>query len=145
MHVTQLHPHSIYIICKEYLLIKAVVMIMHPVWSFDFKKSSWLTFFKFVFNWSIIVLQCCVSFCCTKTWISYKYTYMPSLLSLPLTLPSQPARSSQSTKLSSLFYIATSNCFPVLQMVVYMCQCYSPHFIPPFPTYPFSSLHLHRF
>ena len=30
-----------------------------------------------IFNW-IIVLQSCVSFCHTPTWISHKYTYVPS-------------------------------------------------------------------
>ena len=56
--------------------------------------SSPPAFFKNLFlNWRIIALQCRVGFCCTSTWISYKYTYMykytyiSSLLSLNLPLP----------------------------------------------------------
>ena len=29
------------------------------------------------FYWSIVALQCCVSFCCMATWISYMLTYIP--------------------------------------------------------------------
>ena len=36
-------------------------------------------------NWSIIALQYFFSFCCTTTWISFMYTYIPSFLSLPPT------------------------------------------------------------
>ena len=38
----------------------------------------------YIFNWNIISLQCCVSFYCTVSWISYMYTYIP----LPLEPPS---------------------------------------------------------
>jgi len=44
-----------------------------------------LHFLKFIFNWKIIALQCCTGFFCTITWISHKYTYVPSLLNFPLT------------------------------------------------------------
>ena len=38
-------------------------------------------FKKIFFNWRIIALQCCISSC--HTWMSHRYTYIPSLLSLP--------------------------------------------------------------
>ena len=54
---------------------------------FVFHISFFICFFKFIFNGRIVVLQFCVRFCCTVMWISYKYTYSPSLSSLP---PSHP-------------------------------------------------------
>ena len=39
----------------------------------------------FIFNWRIIALQYCVGFCQTSTWISHRYTYVPSLLNPPPT------------------------------------------------------------
>ena len=42
-------------------------------------SSSSIYIFKFVFNWKIIALQCCVGFCHTSTWGNHRYTYVPSL------------------------------------------------------------------
>ena len=44
-------------------------------------------------NWRILALQCCVGFCYTTTWLSFKYTYILSLLSLPPSPPIHPLRS----------------------------------------------------
>ena len=41
---------------------------------------SLISFSFFFFNWVIIALQCCISFCFTAKWISYMYTYIPSFL-----------------------------------------------------------------
>ena len=41
----------------------------------------------FFFNWGIVAFQYCFSFCCTVKWINDKYTYIPSLLDLPLAHP----------------------------------------------------------
>ena len=46
---------------------------------------QWVTFsflFFFFYNsyWSVVDLQCCVSFRCTAKWISYTYTYIHSFL-----------------------------------------------------------------
>ena len=43
-----------------------------------------MCFFK-IFNCRIIALQYFVGFCCASTWISHRYTYVPSLLNLPPT------------------------------------------------------------
>ena len=41
----------------------------------------------FFFYWHVIISHCCIGFCCTRKWISYVYTYIPSLLSF---LPPTP-------------------------------------------------------
>ena len=93
------------------------------------------SFLKFIyFNWRMIALQYWLGFCHISTWISHRYTYVPSLLNLPPTpTPSHSSRLSQSTSLSSLSHTANSHWLSTLQRVVYML----PHCslsVPPSPS-----------
>ena len=90
-----------------------------------------------VLYWSIIALQCCFSFHCTTKCISYKYTFIPSLLGLPATLlPSHPSRSSWSTELElPVLYSSFPLIFWFTRGSLYMSILIS-QFLPPFPSLP---------
>ena len=62
------------------------------IFLFFFKHKTILFIFSgffllnvLMFNWKIIALQYCVVFCHTSTWISHRYSYVPSILKLPPT------------------------------------------------------------
>lgn len=73
----------------------------------------------FFFNWSIIDLQFCTNFCSTVEWVSYMWTYIPSLSHLPRTPPAHPSPSSQN--MEPLVHYGR---FPaaILHTVVYLSQ-----------------------
>ena len=78
------------------------------------------------FYWKIIALQYCVGFCHISTWISYRYTYVPSLLNpLPSASSFHHSRLSQSNGLSSLRHIVNFHLLSILHVLVCMFPCYS--------------------
>jgi len=94
-------------------------------------KISLSSFFKFIFNRSVVALHYCVDFCHISTWIGHRYTYVPSPLNIPPPpTSSHPSRFSQSTSLSSLHHPGNPHWLSMFHMVMYMFQYYS-RFVPP--------------
>ena len=56
---------------------------LHASSSEKWARANFFNFY-FIFNWRIITLQYCDSFCHTSTWISHRYTYVSSLPLSPL-------------------------------------------------------------
>ena len=85
---------------------------------------------SFNFYWSLVDLQCCISFRCTAKWISYTYTYIHSFLdSFPIQVITEyweefPVLYSRS--LLVIYFIYSSVC---------ICQSQSPNL----SLFPFSS------
>ena len=67
--------------CTAYRGCLRRLLLMVP-WTLKTRKEL-----PFFFNWCIIALPCSISFCSTVDWISYMYTYIPSILDLPSTAP----------------------------------------------------------
>ena len=86
-----------------------------------------IAFFSFLsFNWRLITLQYCDSFCHTLTWISHRCTRVPHFEShshfsphpIPVGHPSAPA-------LSTLPHASNLDWWSISHMIIYMFQCYS--------------------
>ena len=118
-NVPDTHIHADFHVCLENQLKTLPISTHHPfppqlvlsAWIASLLSSELATWQRslwcfrkhlvvFFFNWKIITLQYYVAFCYTTMWISCKYTYIPSLLSLPPNPP--PSHSSRSSNTEHL-------------------------------------------
>ena len=94
-------------------------------------------FFPQTFYWRIIALQNFALFCQTSTWISHRYTYIPSFLKLlPISLPIPPFRLLQRPCLSFLSHIESSCWLSILHMVMQISMLLFPYSSPSPPLSP---------
>ena len=81
----------------------------------------------FYFNWKLITLQYCSSFCYTSTWISHGCTCVPVHPELPSHLPPHPIPQGHPSALdlSALSHASNLDWWSISHMIIYMFQCYS--------------------
>ena len=79
------------------------------------RRHNFLNLFIY-FNWRLIILQYCGSFCHTLTWISHGCTCVPHPI---------PQDHSSAPALSTLFHASNLDWRPISHMIISMFQCYS--------------------
>ena len=85
-----------------------------------------MSFFFIYFNWRLITLQYCSSFCHTFTWISHGCTCVPHLdPASPLLYHPIPQGHPSAPALRTLSHASNLDWQSISHMVIYMFQCYS--------------------
>ena len=105
------------------------------MWNYKYILNQAFKNYSLCFNWRIIVLQCCVSFCCSAALSIY--TSPPSRASLPPPHPTPPPITPEFPVLYSRFPLA------ILYVIVYVSATLpTPHGLFPPCCVHKSSLHL---
>ena len=87
------------------------------------KQSLGVLFSFFNFYWSIVDLQCCVSFRCTAKWVTYTNTYIHSFLdSFPISVITEywvefPVLYSRSLEVTYFIYTSVYMSIPIFQFI----------------------------
>ena len=97
---------SIKAVLSEELVGWDLATIIFGKYSSQTSLHVWISLF--FFNWGRVDLQCSISFCCTTKWIGTMYTYIPSILNLPLH-PHHTHLGPHSMELSSLCHTTGSH------------------------------------
>ena len=93
-------------------------------------------FFFLFFYWGKIALQYFIDLYQTSTWISHRYTYVPSFLNppSPSSNPSHFSKLSQISELSSLYYTANTHLLSIFTYGNVLVSMLFSQFVPPFPS-----------
>ena len=99
----------------DWLISKNLEYSGHPKVSYTQKL-----FFNYFLNWSVVNLQCYVSFRCTAKWFSYTYTYILFQILFHYRLL-------QDIEYRSLCYIVGPCCLSILYIQVCICWSQTPN------------------
>ena len=107
--------------------------------------SNWYIFFLKKFHWTIVILECCVNFCCTAKWLLHICVYICSfIIYIFLFHVLFLYGLSQDIEYGSLCRIV-GPCLSILYILVCICLSQIPGLPPPLAATSLSSMYVSLF